>query len=352
MKYYLNNSYAFLQGTGDWGNNYLCPQKLYLDITEDCNLFCRMCRDKRSICDKTMSVDLFKKIVKETSPYVRSYSLFNWGEPLLVKDFCDRVIFVNQHKRRDCFVDISTNGMLLSDKMIDFLFNENVIITISVDGADKNTFENIRRGADFERIMKNAEKAAFKYRDYPIQRTPEFYISIQKGNQNSILDIVKLAYSLGIRRVGLGLVTTPDKYATIQDEVLCRELEQAYNYINEMEMFLSVYPTKVGDYVFSGERYYKAAGFTVSTVCNAPLVSAVVAYNGDVYLCCNIGDYVGNVSDSSFLALWQSQRYNILRQAVNDEENMPEMCRKCFWFNRNQQWTEGQISVTNGNILS
>lgn len=90
-------------------------------------------------------------------------------------------------------------------------------------------------------------------------------------------------------------------------------------------MFLSVYPTKVGNYVFSGEKYYSASDFLVSTVCNAPFVSATIAYNGDVYLCCNIGDCVGNVSDDSFLHLWQSQRYNILRQAVNDEK----ICLKC-----------------------
>lgn len=335
MKYYLDNSYAFLQGTGDCGNNYLCPQKLYLDITEDCNLFCKMCRDNMSICGKTMSIDLFKRIIEETSPYVRSYSLFNWGEPLLVKDFKDRVIFVNQHKRNDCNVDISTNGMLLSDKMIDFLFNERVSITISVDSAYKNTFENIRCGANFENVMKNAEKVALKYRDFPVQYSPEFYISIQKENQNSVLEIVKLAHSLGIRRIGCGLVTQPDKYSANQDEKLCSGLERAYNYIKEQGMFLSVYPTKIGAYVFYGEKYYKASDFLVSTACNAPFVSATIAYNGDVFLYCNIGDCVGNVSDSSFLELWQGQRYNMLRQAVNDEQNMPKICKKCFWFNRN-----------------
>ncbi len=282
-----------------------------------------------------MSIDLFKRIIEETSPYVRSYSLFNWGEPLLVKDFKDRVIFVNQHKRNDCNVDISTNGMLLSDKMIDFLFNERVSITISVDSAYKNTFENIRCGANFENVMKNAEKVALKYRDFPVQYSPEFYISIQKENQNSVLEIVKLAHSLGIRRIGCGLVTQPDKYSANQDEKLCSELERAYNYIKEQGMFLSVYPTKIGAYVFYGEKYYKASDFLVSTACNAPFVSATIAYNGDVFLYCNIGDCVGNVSDSSFLELWQGQRYNMLRQAVNDEQNMPKICKKCFWFNRN-----------------
>lgn len=334
MKYYLDNSYSFLHGTTDCANNYLCPQKLYFDITEDCNLFCKMCRNKISVCEKIMPIDLFKRIVEETAQYVRSYSLFNWGEPLLLKDFCDRVAFINQKKRSDCIVEISTNGMLL-DRMIDFLFDEKINITISVDGADKNTFESIRRGADFELIMKNAEKAAHKYSSFQIQYSPEFYISIQKENQNSILEIVKLAHSLGIRRIGCGIVTSPGRYSPEQDEKLCFELEKVYSYIKEHKMFLTTFPTKIGNYVFSGEKYCEASDFIVNTICDAPLLSAAIGYSGDVFLCCNVGDCVGNVSNRSFLELWQSQNYNILRQAVNEESNMPIRCKKCAWFNRN-----------------
>lgn len=335
MKYYLNNSYEFLTGDTDCADNALCPQKLHLDITQDCNLYCKMCRSERCVSGKTMPMELFQRVVEETAPYVRSYSLFNWGEPLMVKDFRDRVLFVNQHKRSDCVVEISTNGMLLSDEMTDFLYQENVSIIISVDSADKKTFEGIRRGSDFERIMCNAKNAAAKYCDFPIQYAPEFYISIQKENQNQILDIVKLAHSLGIRRIGCGLVTAPERYAPKQDEKLCRELEQAYLYIKQNGMFIDVLPTKVGNYVLSGEKYCDASDFIVSTVCNAPFVSATIEYSGDVYLCCNIGERVGTVSEGSFLELWKSQRYNMFRSVVNEWGRMPKICESCAWFNRN-----------------
>ncbi len=335
MKYYLNNSYSFLQGIDECGDNFLCPQRLYIDITEDCNLFCKMCRSKISISGKTMSMNLFKKIIEETSPFVKCYSLFNWGEPLLVKDFRERVQFLNNKKRNDCIVEISTNGILLSDKILNFLFDEKVKITISFDGSDKNTFENIRCGSNFEQIINNAKNAALKYKDFPIEHSPEFYISVQKENQNDVLNIVKLAHNLGIRRIGLGVVSAPDKYSPNNPKKLCSELEQTYNYIHKNNMFLSVFPTKVGNYVFTGEKYYNEEDFLINTVCNAPFVSASIAYNGDVYLCCNIGEYVGSIKDGSFLELWQSQKYNKLRKLVNDKENMPEKCINCAWFNRN-----------------
>jgi radical SAM protein with 4Fe4S-binding SPASM domain len=282
-----------------------------------------------------MSFDLFKKIIDDTSPFVRSYSLFNWGEPLLVKDFRERVQYVNQMKRQDCNVEISTNGMLLSKEMINFLVHEQVYITISVDGADKLTFESSRRGSYFELIMQNAKEAAQAYKDYPANMSPSLYISVQKENQNQLLDIAKLAHSLGIRRIGCGIVTSPKDFAPNQDEALCHELENVYAFAENNRMFLDLYPTKVGNYVLWGDKYCELSNFVVSTICNAPFVSATVGYSGDVYLCCNKGACVGNIFDGSFLELWKSERYNQLRKDVNSLADMPKKCRECAWFNRN-----------------
>ena len=335
MRHYLSNSYALLQASDDCADCMVCPQKLYLDITQDCNLWCRMCRDERSVSGRTMPLALFQRLVDETSPFVRSYSLFNWGEPLLLKDFRDRVRYVNRKKRPDCRVDISTNGMLLDSGMIDFLVKENVSVAISVDSADPATFEAIRRGARFDAVMRNAGNVARAAADFPPEYSPSFYVSIQKENQNAILPIAQLAHALGIRRFGCGIVTSPEAYAASQDEALCQELERTYRYLNENGMFLDVYPTKVGPYVLVGDQYHDASGYIVSTVCNAPLVSATVSYSGDVFLCCNIGDCVGNIADGSFLALWRSEQYNRLRRAVNNPTCMPDHCRRCAWFKRN-----------------
>ena len=163
MKYYTNNSYSQMLACSGGPVSLDCPEKLYLDITEDCNLHCQMCRDAVDISGRTMPFDLFYKLVHETAPYVKSYSLFNWGEPLLVHDFRERVQFVNAEKRTDCTVDISTNGMLLTDDMIAFLRRNDVIVTVSFDAADKGTFEKIRCGADYERICGNLQALSAAY---------------------------------------------------------------------------------------------------------------------------------------------------------------------------------------------
>ena len=89
------------------------PQKLYIDLTQDCNMYCIICRDKLAVTGKVMDIDLFKRIVDETASFVSSYSLFNWGEPLIVKDFRERVIYLTSKKDKNAAIDISTKWALV-----------------------------------------------------------------------------------------------------------------------------------------------------------------------------------------------------------------------------------------------
>lgn len=334
MKYYTNNSYKQMHACFSSTTNHICPEKLYLDITEDCNLYCRMCRDELCIKGKTMNIQLFKRVVDETIPYVKSYSLFNWGEPLLVKDFKERVLYINEHKNADTVVEISTNGMLLSDDMIKFLCDEMVIVTVSFDGANKETFEYIRRGSNFEHICGNIERLVESYKGVVSYQAPGIYVSIQKDNVNQLRDIAKLAYELGIKRMGFGLVTSPPEYAPEINNDLREEIEGAAKFLDEHGMLNDLYPTRVGDYLWSGNQYIHKDNFILNSICNAPQISASIGYNGDVYLCCNVGEYVDNINTKSFLELWSSKRYDELRYNVNSEGYMPMRCRHCTWFNR------------------
>ncbi len=334
MKYYLNNSYKQMHANISSATNHICPEKLYLDITEECNLYCQMCRDELCTSGKTMDAALFKRIVNETAPYVKSYSLFNWGEPLLVKDFKERVEYLNKRKLPEATIDISTNGMLLSNEMIDFLYKNKVIVTVSFDGADKATFERIRRGANFERICSNIEKLTGVYEGLSIDLSPGIYTSIQKDNSTQLKAIVELAYSLGVRRIGYGLVTEPEQYAPALNDSLRYEIEQTAAFLNSHKLLNDLYPTRVGDYLWSGEKYVSVDKFILNTKCNAPRINASIAYNGDVFLCCNVGEYVDNITNKDFLDVWQGEKYNELRCAVNSCHNMPSRCKKCTWFNR------------------
>jgi len=332
MKYYLNNCYSQMQACSGGQASLECPEHLYLDITNDCNLYCQMCRDKVEMTEKTMPYDLFCKLLDETAPFVKIYSLFNSGEPLLVKDFCQRVDDIKA--RSDARIEISTNGMLLTDDMISFLRSRKVGVCVSFDGARKKTFEAIRRGASFERVCDNLRKLSEAYADVAIQDTPSIYVTLQRDNAAELLEIAKLAHSLGIHKMGFGFVNLPSEYAPDMDAALREVIEKTASYLNDQNMLNSLYPARVGDYLWQGSKYIHMDNFILDSRCTAPLVSAMVRYNGDVYLCCNAGEYVDNVKDKSFLQVWQSKTFNDLRSQVNSIDDMPQRCRQCWWVNR------------------
>lgn len=172
------------------------------------------------------------------------------------------------------------------------------------------------------------------YKDTVLDIAPATYTSVQKDNQTELSKIVKSDSSLGFRRIGFGLVTAPAEFAPLLNEKLCHELVDAYEIAEQNELFIELYPTRIGDYIYCGDKYVLAEDFAVHTRCDAPLVNAVARYDGEVCLCCNFGATMGNVMDKSFLELWQSECYNELREAVNNSSDMPNPCRRCWWVNR------------------
>lgn len=334
MKYYTNNSFSHMQALKGGQVSLKYPQKLYLDMTQDCNMNCIMCRDKITVSGKTMNLDLFKKIIDETASYVSSYSLFNWGEPLILKDFRERVEYLRSKKRKDATIDISTNGILLNEEMSTFLESQDIIVTVSFDGANKETFEKIRRGGVFENICKGLEILSRIYGKKDLDKSPGIYVSIQKYNQHQLLDIAKLVNRLGIKRMGFGLVAIPAKYRPDFSEDVRKIIQQTKSYMDSEGMLNDLYPTKIGDYLWDGNDYYHVSNYFVDRNCNAPFVSASIGYNGDIYLCCNVGDLVDNVNEKSFFEIWSGERYDTLRKAVNDVNLMPDKCKNCAWFNR------------------
>lgn len=102
MRLYTSNSLQQLKTHAGAQVRPDIPQKLYLDITEDCNMYCIMCREKLETRGQVMDMVLYKRIVDETCKGVTSYSLYNWGESLLVKDFRERLIYLANRKRIQC----------------------------------------------------------------------------------------------------------------------------------------------------------------------------------------------------------------------------------------------------------
>ena len=131
-----------------------------LEINNSCNINCVMCDTKSSSRKKKlMNVELAEKYVKEMSDNgIKSILLHTIGDPLANTKLKDYLKILRKYKMQ---AGLSTNGLML-DKHVDTLieyFDVCSNIRFSIDGVKKETYEKIRFGGVFEKLIENLDLA-------------------------------------------------------------------------------------------------------------------------------------------------------------------------------------------------
>lgn len=142
------------------------PIHLDIETSSACNLRCPMCsctveQNKginRAYNPGFMSMELFKKVLDDAAE-VGVYSIkLNWrGEPLLNPNIVEMV----QYAKKKGIIDImiNTNAVLLDEKIGRGLIEAGLDkIFFSVDSIDKEKYEKIRIGANFEKVIHNIKQ--------------------------------------------------------------------------------------------------------------------------------------------------------------------------------------------------
>ncbi len=158
-------------------------------ITEVCNLNCKHCR---GFPKGELSTERARKLIGEIAGIKPGWVIVEGGEPLLRKDLFELLGLMRQNRLE---VHLITNGMLLSPQIITRLKQLGVRVMVSIDSATKETYESIRNGASFERVVQAARNCAKEGLLEAINTT------ILKENYKEIPGIFKLADSIGVKRV-------------------------------------------------------------------------------------------------------------------------------------------------------
>lgn len=130
-------------------------KKVYIEITNVCNLQCDFCpKTKRT--PKFLSVEEFSHIINEISPYSNHIYLHIMGEPLLHKNLKD---FIEIAGEKNVKVNLTTNGTLLN-KEKNFLLNSNALrqINISLHSFEAND-QNLNLYDYVSRVMQFVKEA-------------------------------------------------------------------------------------------------------------------------------------------------------------------------------------------------
>lgn len=181
------------------------PKKIFVEISSYCNLKCMMCPfDKiHENSPKNMSSDTFKKILPliKLIPIVQLSGL---GEPLLNDNLISFIKLIRQ-ENPIAEIILTTNGTLLTEQISRELIKLKISrITISIDGANAETVENIRRNLNFSQLLENVRNLQrLKKENYTSLPMIRANYVVGYGNYEELADFVKLACDLEIKEIFL-----------------------------------------------------------------------------------------------------------------------------------------------------
>lgn len=176
-----------------------------MDTNFLCNLRCRTCYFSAPDALKSflpaMSLEQFRSIAKMVFPLTRILYLSCGAEPFLTQRFERYIQIAGQY--RIPYTGYITNGLLFTkDIIVSGVENRISEITISIDGATKQTYEYIRQGGNFDELMSKLQL----YRD-TVERIKKplpllrFNYTVTRTNHQEMPLLVDLAGRFGVSTV-------------------------------------------------------------------------------------------------------------------------------------------------------
>jgi MoaA/NifB/PqqE/SkfB family radical SAM enzyme len=210
-------------------------------------------------------------------------------------------------------------------------------ITVSVDAAEKDLFEKIRRRADFDSVIGNLKALDEMKRARGLQYPTVWFETVAMlMNVHQLPGIVRLVHRLGGKALTVADLTV---YEGMEGQPIASEPEYALPFLREasgiarelgvkLELFPDLRTMLYG--LPPGETPGTDTGQTQPRVktCYDPWTLSYIRANGEVIPCCWIWDPLGDVGRAPLLEIWEGPAYKGLREAVAGF-SPPEQCRVC-----------------------
>ena len=130
------------------------PVEYIVETTAKCNLYCPMCpRETHPAAQSRHAGAVFKRLVGEAAQTAEHMMLIGLGEPLLDPHIYERIETATGTASRHCFPPTEPSSTRrAAARILDSPLDQ---ITLSFDGATKESFEFFRKGAKFESVRDN-----------------------------------------------------------------------------------------------------------------------------------------------------------------------------------------------------
>ncbi len=293
-------------------------------LSAKCNLNCRHCRGFPAGQLPTLKA---RELVGEIAELKPGWVIVEGGEPFMRDDLFE-LLGLMRMKALD--VHIASNGMLLDWWIISALKRLRIKLMISLDGATAETYETIRSGASFEKVMQSIERCAGE----GILESVNF--TLMKDNYREIPALFQMAKSLKVPKITLiGLKP-------------CKEYHDVLLFPKEYREAIALTARaaqETGIDFFFDEPFFWAVVKDAGLAAAAPGGSAgilspetkacifgeylFIETNGDVKPCSFSPMSVGNVREKPLGQLWQTVQESQLFEEVRSPQSRTGQCHEC-----------------------
>jgi len=345
--------------------------QLILIVTEDCNIRCKYCiysdnyphvktytKEKMSFEVAQKAIDYYIELhqIRIDSGFRRKPIItFYGGEPLLEFELIKKVVEYCKYNMYDVIFFATTNATVMTDEMIDFIVENNIVITFSLDGYKYNNdrnrvFPNGKGTHDI--IMRNITKLQNEKRKRGIEHVISF--SCCYDSHTDMCEVVKffddnhdLFYPYTI------LFSQISKYDT-DYYTYCEKAYEAGMLKDNNETFsktVNILQQNFLDSVISGEEIKSVAmqslfmgikfilwrtkgKFDYRKLPCTPGSKIAVAPNGEFYVCervsqtCSIGNIDTKIDFDKVNKL--VKKYDALKEKNCKNCSVSRLCTMCF----------------------
>lgn len=330
------------------------PIMARVEISRPCNLGCIMCYrtlfpfDPNRDSPGFMTLDAFRSL-DPILPSLLQIMAFGLGEPFLNREY----LAILRHARQmNPFVHVftSSNGTHLSDETIQAIVAEGLItdLQISIDGANSETFESIRKNANYKTVKRTlhrviAERNTRGNRHMVVKAE----MLVMKQTASQIFEYVRQMQAMGVDRI---VLDSPKgalvKHLRADDP---RELDGIYEQVLRSQKFLygkssvldgplieelRVWREKSGRGEEPLDPCWDPCAVMENTkprsLCGVPWESVMLNSDGSMRVCCISGRPMSKGPVENIAATWErGPAYQQLRSelVVGD---LHSDCRECL----------------------
>jgi len=269
------------------------PTITSIELTNRCNLNCAFCareevKKHRGYGD--MPYNEYLNILEKYPNQIEQLRLFQHGEPTLYKRLQDAI--QDAHTYADVFsVGFTTNGNFPTDKLIEYYESGLTDICFSFEGTDKETYEKIRLGGDYNLVEQNIKTSYTLKKKYPNVGTT---LNIVETDQTrpKIKDFI-------------------DKWSPYIDKI---KVSKLHNWGGEIHL--------------DPELGYASPNQPPN--CFAPYHTVKILYDGSIVPCCSwLYEPMGNISKENLNDVWNNEKYQDLRRRLSKNRSEHPKCRDC-----------------------